>query len=167
MSDDQRRGLVADLTRRLSVLDLDSVRVLDRIALRIEQLRFTWLRREATGPNDIDTRWHLSARVANGAIVTRCHGRWAEHDLVTCVDSPPVTERCLACQRAAWRDSASELDPLIATVLEQLAADDLATANLREAARAEMLGEGVVLPSRLSRAVVEARTSPVDIDEAG
>jgi len=142
MTDDtQRRGLIADLTRRLALASHDELRVVDRVLQRLEQLRFTWLRRGPTSPNDIDTRWHLSARVANGAIVTRCHGRWAEHDMVTCVDSPPVTERCLACQRAAWSDSASDLDPLIAAVLEQLAADDLATANLRDAARAEMLGE--------------------------
>lgn len=101
MADDtQRRGLTADLARRLALAPIDDLRLLDRIEHRLAQQRFVWL----------------------------------EHD------APPVTERCLTCQRRAWRET--DLDPLIAAVLEQLAADDRALANLREAARAEMLGEG-------------------------
>lgn len=142
MTDDtQRRGLVSDLTRRLALLDLDHVRALDRIALRLDQLRYVWMRRAPTGKHDADAYYHLTSTIG-ASEVTRCAGRWARTDAARVTASPPATERCMSCQRAAWSDSASDLDPLIVAVLEQLAADDLALANLREAARAEMVGEG-------------------------
>lgn len=143
MTDDtQRRGLVSDLARRLALAGHDELRVVDKLFTRLEQQRFVWTRRIATGLGDIDTRWHLATRVApRGSVITLCDGRWPTGDAAETSDSPPVTERCMACQREAWHGRA-DLDPLIAAVLEQLAADDLATANLREAARAEMVGDG-------------------------
>lgn len=142
MTDDtQRRGLVADLTRRLALLNLEHVRALDRIALRLDQLRYVWMRRSPTGEHDADAYYHLTSTIG-ASEVTRCAGRWARTDAARVAVSPPVAERCLACQRAAWGDRASDLDPLICALLEDLAADDLAMANLREAARAEMVGDG-------------------------
>jgi hypothetical protein len=142
MTDDlQRRGLIADLSRRLALLDLAEVRALDRIALRLEQLHFGWRRRTPTSPFDRDPKWHL-AETVSGVVITRCHGRWSAADDAIAESCPPVTERCLACQRAAWSDSASDLDPLIAAVLELIAAEDLARKNLQDAARAELGGAG-------------------------
>ena len=140
MSDDQRRGLVADLTRRLALASHDEIRVVDRVLDRLERLRFRWERRIPTGEHDRDPKFHLAARLGGGVMTTRCRGSWPLGDMVETQSAPIVTERCLACQRAAW--SGTELDPLISAVLEQLAADDLSTANLREAARAEMVGDG-------------------------
>ena len=138
--DTQRRGLIADLSRRLALAPLDDLRVLDKLEQRLAQLRFVWTRRSPTSPHDIDTRYHLAATIGDSE-VTRCNGRWPSADPARIAVSPPVLERCMACQRAAWSDSASELDPLISAVLEMIAAEDLARANLRDAARAEMLGE--------------------------
>lgn len=139
MSDTERRGLVADLARRLALAPIEDLRILDRLLTRLEQLRFWWSRRIATTSHDVDAKFHLATQV-NGVMVTRCNGRWAPLDAVESHDAPPVTERCMACQRAAW--SGTELDELIAAVEEQLAGEDLARANLRDAARAEMLVEG-------------------------
>lgn len=140
MTDDtQRRGLVSDLTRRLALAGHDELRVIDRVLQRLEQRRFKWERHVATSPYDTDKAFHLAAPFGR-VVVTRCNGRWPAGDAVEHNGCPPVAERCLACQRAAWRET--ELDPLIVEVLEQLAADDLAMSNLRDAARAEMVGDG-------------------------
>lgn len=95
MTDDtQRRGLVADLTRRLALANHDELRVVCAILLRLELGRERYGLLDLSRPRD-------------------------------------------------WRKERREelLDALVYDVAEQLAADDLALANLREAARAEMVGE--------------------------
>lgn len=140
MADDtQRRGLIADLTRRLALAPLDDLRVLDLVLTRLEQLRLTWTMRGATSEHDVDTKFHL-ATVIGDRRVTRCNGSWSAGDAVIAMPAPPVTSRCMSCQRAAW--SGTELDVLITVALQDLAADDLARASLRDAARAEMVGGG-------------------------
>lgn len=137
-ADHQRRGLVADLTRRLALATYDEMRVVDRVLTRLEQLRFIWSRRIATGPHDVDTRWHLAGRSTLGSFVTRCEGRWSVSDVVEHIHVPDVADRCMACQRAAW--SGTEIDPLIAAVFELLAADDRDRAQLRAEVAAEQQG---------------------------
>lgn len=138
MTDDlQRLALARSIAARLPAASLDDLRLVDKLLTRLEQSRFTWRRRVATGPGDIDTRWHLAV-TGCAMVVTRCHGRWSKGDTDERNDYPPILERCLACQRAAWRGT--ELDALIAAALEELADEDRERAGLREAARIEMLG---------------------------
>lgn len=97
MSDDtQRRGLVADLTRRLALASHDELRVIDRVLQRLEL-----------------------GRERYGLLV-------------------------LARDRRDWRREQREelLDAMIYDVADELRGEDLAIANLREAARAEMVGDG-------------------------
>lgn len=133
MTDEVRRqALIRDLGRRLQLASVDEIRVVDRVLDRLEQHRFTWRR-----PRHPASSWHLAQSIG-GSWLTRCVGRWSERDTTIEHDAPPVADRCLACQRAAW--SGADLDMLIAAVHDDIAAEDRERAGLREAARAEMLG---------------------------
>lgn len=92
--DTQRRGLIADLTRRLALAGHDELRVIDALLVRLE------LGRERYGLLDLER------------------------------------------DRRDWFKERREelLDAMVYDVAEQLRADDLARANLRNAAHAEMLG---------------------------
>lgn len=139
MTDVARLALVRGIMCRLAIASHDEARAVDKILTRLEQLRFIWSRRIATSPHDVDSHFHLAAPIGD-AVTTRCHGRWGLLDEYETSDAPPVMDRCLACQRAAWRET--ELDPLIAAVLELIAAEDRERATLREEARAEMFDAG-------------------------
>jgi hypothetical protein len=151
--DIRRRGLLASLAGRLQAASHDELRVLDRVLTRLEQQRFTWRRRIATTARDADTRWHLASIECGCSFVTRCHGRWSKADGDERSPSPPVAERCLACQRAGWEGV--ELDQLIGAVLELLAAEDRERADLRESARAEMIGDPIEQPEAYDLGHVE------------
>ncbi len=113
-------ALARSIAARVAAAEPDTVRVIDQVLLRLELGRFVWQRRIATSERDTATKWCL-ASPAGHVISTRCHGSWPTSDAVEVAYPPivpPVVDRCMSCQRAAW--SGVELDQLIAAVREQL-----------------------------------------------
>lgn len=148
MSDEERLHAHArDITRRLLHASLDEVRVLDRLLLRLEQRRetpagprFEWRCRIATGPRDIDHRYHCG-RAEGGSFVTLCNGRWELADADVAIDLGSVFES-LACPRCWSRKSLVAVarpveDELIDQLARAIREHDLESADLRAAAAFE------------------------------
>ncbi len=118
--------------------------MVDRGLVAIERIRCggdrRWERRVATGAGDRDTSFHLAiARPSAGVVMTLCNGSWPFGDAVETVANVPLAERCRACWRAAVADDRFAL--ALVELAGELAAEDQERAELREAARAEMLGQ--------------------------
>jgi len=143
MTDLQRNALARDITSRLIRASHDELRILDKLLVRLEQLRsLSWTRRRATTDRDVDRSFHLVGRISTGAVSTRCDGSWWRGDeSETSLDGPPLAEMCWECARrwAAGRDI--ELYALL-DVARDLRTEDIANAALHEAARLEMIGGG-------------------------
>jgi len=136
-ADLQRRGLASDLTRRLQLASHDELRLADAALTAIEQARgLQWERRIATGPGDVDRLFHIATpRLSRGIVETRCRGSWPFADPVERQSNVPVVERCLEC----WRAVADHpISVGLLAVVEDLCAQDVERAELREAARREM-----------------------------
>lgn len=136
MTDLQRGALARDITRRLLSADIESLCVIDRLAVRLEQLRaLSWTRRLATGAGDVDSTFHLVGLSA-GSMVTRCNGRWFERDPVETADSPPLDQLCEECVRRWARAKGVHLYGLL-DLAHDLATEDLEREALREIKRLE------------------------------
>ena len=140
MSEVQRHALARDIAMRLISAPRDHVRILDRLAVRLDQLRsLSWTRRKATGPGDEDSKFHLVS-LSGGSFVTRCNGRWYAGDTVeTSLDGPPLHQLCGACVERWARARGLELYGLL-ELARDLATEDTARADLHEAARLAMIG---------------------------
>lgn len=141
MTDDIRRAALArDISRRLQLVSLADLRLLDRLLIGVEQQRDRrWERRLATDPGDVDTLFHLVDRISGGSVITKgCNGRWPIGDAVeTQSPAPPIAEMCPACLRAA---TAPEwLGTILSALAEHLAIEDRDRAALHEAARDEIV----------------------------
>ena len=136
----QRNALARTITARVLSAPLDVLRALDRLILRIDQLRaLSWTRRIATGPGDVDLSYHLVSVVA-GSMATRCNGRWFAGDTVeTSLEGPPLHEMCAACVERWARGHDRELYGVL-DLARDLRTEDIANAALHEAARLEMIG---------------------------
>ena len=145
MSDElQRAALARSIGVRLHLCSLGETRLLDVVLQVIEQLRAggdrRWERRIATGRGDSDSVFHLVRQMpSSGVVTTLCNGSWGFADRTEAPDSPPLDERCEACWRAACGGSA--IGMALLDVVGQIAIHDRDTAELREQARAEMVGE--------------------------
>jgi hypothetical protein len=143
VSELERLALARNIAARLHLASHEEIRLLDRLLVRLEQTRACadlrgWLRRLSTTPYDRDDLYHLVARRTDVAVTTLCSGSWLAGDATEAMRGPPLTERCLVCWRAG-----SAGDPLrlaLIAAMEELADEDQERAELREAARAEMLG---------------------------
>lgn len=140
-------ALVRSIAVRLPLASHDELRVTDIVLQTLEAIRHgegrDWLRRVATGPGDVDRSYHLARRL-RATIVTACGGSWLIDDAVEVSPNPPLVERCDAC----WREAAASspggpvVGEALLFVVAELAEQDRERAGLREAALAEMLGEG-------------------------
>lgn len=142
MTDLQRNALARDITLRLARVGLFDLRVVDKLLLRLEQLRpLSWTRRLATSTQDRDRYFHLPT-IAAGRVVTRCNGSWSLDDASeVSIDGPPLHEMCGACAERWARGKDVQLYQLL-ELARDLATEDLEREALREAARVEMVGGG-------------------------
>jgi hypothetical protein len=139
------QGLIRDIGRRLQLTSHGEACMVDRGLAAIERIRCggdrRWERRIPTGTGDHDTSFHLATpRARAGVVATLCNGSWPLGDAVETTANVPLEERCRACWRAAVGDDRLALQLL--ELADELAAEDQERAELREAARAEMLGAG-------------------------
>lgn len=142
MTDDiARNALARDITSRLISCSHDELRVFDRLLLRTEfVVQLPWKRRIATGPGDADRRYHLASK-CGGSMVTRCEGRWPAGDAVeTFVVRAQLFDLCRACM--TWWFTTENIAEAIVDAITELADEDRRYADLREAARLEMLDGG-------------------------
>lgn len=146
MTDVQRNALARTITARLLSASFDDLRVIDRLVVRLEQLRaLSWTRRLATTERDVDRVFHLPAIASTGRFATRCNGNWPVEDKVeTSLDGPPLSEMCGECALRWARGRDVQLYGLL-ELARDLWQEDLARAELHELARIEMFdlgGEG-------------------------
>lgn len=141
MTDIQRNALARDLAMRQHRATLDELRVIDRLMIRVEQLRDLSLeRRVSTGPGDVDHGWHWVVRPGGDSAITGCNGRWPITDPVERMAGVPLLEVCPACADR-WFDIASTSSSVAGVMLE-LREETERRAALHEAARIEMTGGG-------------------------
>jgi hypothetical protein len=155
----QRRALASDLARRLQLASLDELCLIDAALTAIEQARsLQWERRIATGPGDVDRLFHIATpRPSRGVVETGCRGSWAFGDMVERQPSVPVAERCLEC----WRAVADHPIAVgLLAIVEDIVARDIERAELREAARREMLGEDLAIAVEPAPAFALSRRTP-------
>lgn len=137
------QALIRSITPRLQLTSHGEACMVDRVLVLIERIRCggdrRWERRVPTGAGDHDTSFHLATlRAGAGIVATLCNGSWPLGDAVETTANAPLADRCRACWRSAVAD-----DPLalvLVDVADELAAEDRDRADLREAARVEMLG---------------------------
>jgi len=138
------QALLRDIGRRLQLTSHGEACLVDRGLVAIERIRCggdrRWERRVPTGPGDHDTSFHLATpRASAGIVATLCNGSWPLGDAVETTANVPIADRCRACWRAAVGDNPLAL--ALIDLADELAVEDRGRAELREAARAEMLGE--------------------------
>ncbi len=140
MTDLQRNALARDVAMRLSLAPFEDTRIVDRLVLRLEQLRsLSWSRRLPTSEFDAERLFHL-ASLAKDRVVTRCNGSWWLGDAVeTSAEGPPLHQMCGECARRWARGKDLELYGLL-ELAHDLATEDMAREQLREEALAEMTG---------------------------
>jgi len=138
--DIQRTAIARSIASRLPFGSLDEVRVLDVVLGTLEHIRNAgeWERREAGDDRSWHTVRHLRATAAGA-----CGETWPIASPVEQSANPPLHERCTACWRAAAASSPGgpALGEALLVVIAEMAERDRERAGLREAARAEMLGE--------------------------
>lgn len=138
MSELQRGALGRGISRTLLGLGLGDLRIVDRLVVRLEQLRsLSWTRHGG----DVDRMFHL-VTTWGGSVATRCDGRWPESDpSETLPEGPPLHLICGECARRWARGKDLELYGLL-ELARDLATEDLIRAEPHEAARLEMTGGG-------------------------
>lgn len=138
-------ALARGIAVRLPLASEGELRAVDVVLQTLEAIRHgdgrDWLRRLATGPGDVDRDYHLARRL-RATYATACGGSWELDDAVDLSPNPPLVERCHACWRAAAASSPGgpALGEALLVVVAEMEERDQERHELREAARAEMLG---------------------------